>query len=90
VCVLGAIMVLLVIYNSYSTTNQEFRFNPDVPDPVDSAAADVRNSSTPITVDNKMILILYTEGRSGSTWLSSFFWNHPKVFYSLSLRVGLT
>ncbi|XP_063690210.1 carbohydrate sulfotransferase 5-like [Bolinopsis microptera] len=31
--------------------------------------------------NSNVAVILNCEGRSGSTWLSSFFWNNPHVFY---------
>jgi len=47
------------------------------------ATSDSSDAVAPTSVHttSKTAVILFCEGRSGSTWLSSFFWKDPNVFY---------
>lgn len=48
--------------------------------PVTSDSADAM-APTSLHTTTRTAVILFCEGRSGSTWLSSFFWKNPNVFY---------
>lgn len=48
--------------------------------PLTSDSADAM-APTSLHHTTKTAVILFCEGRSGSTWLSSFFWRNPNVFY---------
>jgi hypothetical protein len=49
--------------------------------PRETGTSEADSSYSDFPKHSKVAIILNCEGRSGSTWLSSFFWNNPHVFY---------
>ncbi|KAL5248331.1 hypothetical protein ACHWQZ_G017496 [Mnemiopsis leidyi] len=47
----------------------------------ETGTSEADSSYSKFPIGSKVAIILNCEGRSGSTWLSSFFWNNPNVFY---------
>jgi len=49
--------------------------------PRETGTSEADSSYSDFPDNSNVAVILNCEGRSGSTWLSSFFWNNPNVFY---------
>ena len=90
-CVLYTIFVHLQL--SYKYYNDAWGISLDESSAVDTQDRNEQSAETYIepfskdgnqinsTKGKKYAVILNCEGRSGSTWLSSFFWTNPDVFY---------
>ena len=55
--------------------------NPQVINTANAAIADKQSVFKKTSPSGRVAIVLNCEGRSGSTWLSSLFWNNPNVFY---------